>query len=36
MRAIIRRISFYLVTAWAAITINFIIPRLLPSDPVEA
>ena len=36
MRAIIRRISFYLVTAWAAITINFFIPRLLPSDPVQA
>ena len=36
MKPIIRRLSFYLVTAWAAITINFIIPRLLPSDPVQA
>ena len=24
------------VTAWAAITINFLIPRLLPGDPVKA
>lgn len=31
-----RRVAFYLFTAWAAITINFIIPRLLPSDPVQA
>jgi peptide/nickel transport system permease protein len=30
-----RRIAFYLVTAWAAITINFFIPRLMPGDPVE-
>lgn len=36
MRSIVRRFAFYLLTAWAAITINFIIPRLLPSDPVQA
>ena len=36
MRHISRRVAFYLVTAWAAITINFFIPRLLPSDPVQA
>lgn len=36
MRSIVRRLAFYLLTAWAAITINFIIPRLLPSDPVQA
>jgi peptide/nickel transport system permease protein len=27
---------FYLVTAWAAITINFLLPRMLPGDPVQA
>ena len=36
MRRLVRRLGFYLVTAWAAITINFVIPRLLPSDPVQA
>jgi peptide/nickel transport system permease protein len=30
-----RRIGFYLVTAWAAITINFFIPRLMPGNPVQ-
>jgi peptide/nickel transport system permease protein len=30
-----RRIGFYLVTAWAAITMNFFIPRLMPGNPVE-
>ena len=36
MKHITRRLAFYLITAWAAITINFFIPRLLPSDPVQA
>jgi peptide/nickel transport system permease protein len=31
-----RRIGFYVFTAWAAITINFFIPRLIPGDPVSA
>jgi peptide/nickel transport system permease protein len=30
-----RRVGFYLVTAWAAITMNFFIPRLMPGNPVE-
>jgi peptide/nickel transport system permease protein len=33
---ILRRIVFYLFTAWAAITINFFIPRLIPGDPVQS
>lgn len=36
MRFVLRRAVFYLVTAWAAITLNFMIPRLLPGDPVQA
>ncbi len=36
MRYFGRRIAFYLFTAWAAITINFFIPRLIPGDPVSA
>jgi peptide/nickel transport system permease protein len=30
---LLRRITFYLVTAWAAITLNFLIPRLIPGNP---
>ena len=30
-----RRVGFYLVTIWAAITINFMIPRLMPGNPVQ-
>lgn len=36
MRFFVRRGIFYLVTLWAAVTINFVIPRLLPGDPVKA
>ena len=35
MRFLARRLGFYLLTAWAAITLNFLIPRLMPGDPVE-
>lgn len=33
MKFYARRIGFYLVTLWAAISLNFVIPRLLPGDP---
>jgi peptide/nickel transport system permease protein len=36
VRFLTRRAIFYLLTAWAAITINFLIPRLMPGNPVEA
>ena len=36
MRFFLRRIAFYVFTAWAAITITFFIPRLIPGDPVSA
>jgi peptide/nickel transport system permease protein len=36
MRYFIRRIMFFLVTLWAAVTLNFIIPRLQPGDPAES
>jgi peptide/nickel transport system permease protein len=32
---IVRRIVFYLVAAWAALTVNFFIPRLMPGNPAE-
>lgn len=28
-----RRLAFYLAAAWSAITLNFLIPRLMPGDP---
>lgn len=36
MRFILRRLGFYLVAAWASITINFFLPRLIPGDPASA
>lgn len=36
MSYLFKRIAFYLFTAWAAITINFFIPRLIPGDPVQS
>jgi peptide/nickel transport system permease protein len=36
MRYLLKRVVFYLFTAWAAITINFFIPRLIPGDPVKS
>lgn len=36
MRYLLRRTGFYLVALWAAVTFNFIIPRLMPGDPAEA
>lgn len=35
MRYIVRRIIFFVITAWAALTINFILPRLMPGNPAE-
>ena len=32
---LIRRLGFYLVAAFAALTLNFIIPRLMPGDPAS-
>lgn len=36
MRHLLRRLGFYLIAFWAAITINFILPRLAPGDPATA
>ena len=36
MRYLFRRAGFYLIALWAAVTFNFIIPRLMPGDPAEA
>jgi peptide/nickel transport system permease protein len=36
MRVIARRIAFYVLTALAAVTVDFFIPRVMPGNPVEA
>jgi peptide/nickel transport system permease protein len=35
VKYLLQRIAFYLFTAWAAITLNFFIPRMIPGDPVQ-
>jgi peptide/nickel transport system permease protein len=36
MRTVMRRLGFYGLAAWAALTINFVLPRLMPGDPATA
>ena len=36
MQFIARRLSFLLLAAWVAVTLNFAIPRLMPGNPAEA
>jgi peptide/nickel transport system permease protein len=35
MRFILRRLGFYLIAAWASVTLNFLLPRLMPGDPAS-
>src|SRR5690242_15073267 len=36
MRYLLRRLGFFLLTLWAALTLNFIIPRFMPGSPLQA
>jgi peptide/nickel transport system permease protein len=36
MSYILRRLEFFAITLWAALTVNFILPRLMPGNPAEA
>jgi peptide/nickel transport system permease protein len=36
MRVILRRIGFYILTAIVAVTVDFMIPRVIPGNPVNA
>jgi len=36
MRTILRRAEFFVLTLWAAITLNFALPRMMPGNPAEA
>ena len=35
MRYVLRKLGFYLVAAWVALTVNFFLPQLIPGNPVE-
>src|SRR5436305_653295 len=35
MTYILRRIGFYIAALWIAVTLNFMIPRMMPGDPAS-
>jgi peptide/nickel transport system permease protein len=35
VRFILRRLVFYVIAFWAAITLNFLLPRLMPGSPLD-
>ena len=36
MSYLVRRLEFFFITLWAALTINFILPRIMPGNPAQA
>jgi peptide/nickel transport system permease protein len=36
MRFALRRAGFFALTLWAALSLNFLLPRIMPGNPVEA
>ena len=36
MRYLVHRMGFFVLTLWAAVTVNFLIPRMMPGDPASA
>ena len=36
MSYLVRRLEFFVITLWATLTINFILPRVMPGNPAEA
>jgi peptide/nickel transport system permease protein len=36
MRYVLRKLVLFVVTLWAAVTLNFLLPRLMPGSPVDA
>jgi len=35
VRYIVRKLGFYVVALWIAVTLNFMVPRLMPGDPAS-
>ena len=36
MNYLLRKVILFVITLWAAVTLNFLIPRLMPGSPVDA
>jgi len=36
VRYVLRKVVLFLITLWAAVTLNFVLPRLMPGSPVDA
>jgi peptide/nickel transport system permease protein len=36
MKRLLRRLGFYLIAAWVSLSLNFVLPRLMPGDPASA
>ncbi len=36
MRYLIRKVVLFVITLWAAISLNFVLPRMMPGSPVDA
>lgn len=36
MRYLLRRVGFYLLALWVSVSVNFLIPRLMPGNPAQA
>ena len=35
MQFVLRRLGFYLLAFWVSVTLNFLLPRLMPGDPIS-
>jgi peptide/nickel transport system permease protein len=35
VRFLLRRLGFYAVALWGAITLNYLLPRLMPGSPID-
>jgi peptide/nickel transport system permease protein len=36
VRYVLRRLAFFLLTLWVALTLNFVLPRMMPGNPATA
>lgn len=36
MRYLVRKVAVFVLTLWGAVTLNFLLPRLMPGSPVDA
>ena len=36
MRDVLRRLAFFVLTLWVALTLNFVLPRMMPGNPATA